>query len=175
MSPIKSKYKDSNNITNENSPKKNEIKKQIKKILRSQLYGVLATSYDNQPYTSLLAFVASHDIKTIYVATGRNTHKFQNVHKNEKVAFFIDTRSNDNFDVGTAYALTVFGRAKATHKNESTQIKKLYLQRHPQLESFIQSKNVEFLQIKISSFSFVERFQNVYLLEMDNENNNSIR
>lgn len=155
--------------------KKDKIQREIKHILQSQLYGVLATSYDNQPYTSLLAFVASHDINTIYVATGRSTHKFQNVDKNEKVAFFIDTRSNNNFDVGTAYALTVFGRAKAANRNEITQIEKLYLRRHPQLDSFIHSRNVEFLQIKISSFSFVERFQNVYLLEMDNENNNSIK
>lgn len=153
--------------------KKEKIQRQIKHILQSQLYGVLATSYDNQPYMSLLAFVASNDIKSIYVATVRSTHKFQNVNKNEKIAFFIDTRENNNFDVSSAYALTVFGKAKAIDKNEIKHIKQLYLSKHPQLYSFIHSQNVEFLQLKISSFSFVERFQNVYLMEIDNEENNS--
>lgn len=155
--------------------KKDNIQKQIKRILQSQLYGILATSYKNQPYISLLAFIASKDMKSIYVATGRNTHKFQNVNENDKVAFFIDTRENNNLDVSSAYALTVFGTAKEINKKKNTQIKKLYISRHPQLDSFIHSQNVEFLQIKISSFSLVERFQNVYLLEMDNEDNNTIK
>lgn len=155
--------------------KKDNIQKQIKRILQSQLYGILATSYKNQPYMSLLAFIASKDMKSIYVATGRNTHKFQNVNENDKVAFFIDTRENNNLDVSSAYALTVFGTAKEINKKKNTQIKKLYISRHPQLDSFIHSQNVEFLQIKISSFSLVERFQNVYLLEMDNEDNNTIK
>ena len=153
--------------------KKDNIQRQIKHVLQSQLYGVLATSYDNQPYMSLLAFVASNDIKSIYVATGRSTHKFQNVNKNEKIAFFIDTRENNNFDVRSAYALTVFGKAKAIDKNEIKHIKQLYLSKHPQLDSFIHSQNVEFLRLKISLFSFVERFQNVYILKMDNVDNNS--
>jgi heme iron utilization protein len=158
-----------------NGIKKDNIQQQIKRMLQSQLYGILATSYKNQPYMSLLAFIASKDMKSIYVATGKSTYKFQNVNENDKVAFFIDTRSNDNLDVSSAYALTVFGKAKVIETKQNKQIKKLYLSRHPQLDSFIHSQNVEFLQIKISSFSFVERFQNVYLLEINNEDNNSIK
>jgi nitroimidazol reductase NimA-like FMN-containing flavoprotein (pyridoxamine 5'-phosphate oxidase superfamily) len=166
--------KNSNYIKVETKRKKYEIQRRIKKILQSQLYGILATSYRNQPYTSLLAFIASEDLNNIYVATSKNTHKFENVNENENVAFFIDTRSNDNFDVSNAYALTIFGKAEIIDKDKITQIKKLYVSRHPQLDSFIHSKNVEILQINISSFSFVERFKNVYLLKMNEEENNTI-
>ena len=167
--------KESNYTKVETMRKKNEIQQKIKKILQSQLYGVLATSYKFQPFTSLLAFVASEDLDYLYVATGKTSHKFQNIIENEKVAFFIDTRSNDNFDVNTAYALTIFGKVKVIDKNNITKIIKSYLLRHPQLDSFIHSKNVVFLQLAISSFSFVEHFQKVYLLERSNEEYNSIK
>jgi nitroimidazol reductase NimA-like FMN-containing flavoprotein (pyridoxamine 5'-phosphate oxidase superfamily) len=175
MTPMNSNFHDANYTELNNGIKKDKIKQKIKHILKSQLYGVLATSYKNQPYTSLLAFVASEDITSIYVATGKSTHKYKNVNENEKVAFFIDTRANNNFDVNTAYTLTVFAKAKERNRNEIPHIKKLYLSKHPHLNSFIHSKNVEFVQFKVSKFSFVERFQNVYLLEMDNDDNNSIR
>lgn len=166
---MNSNHKNSDHINVQSKLKRNEILRKIKKILKLQLYGILATSYNNQPYTSLLAFAASEDMKNIYMATSKTTHKFQYVKENEKTAFFIDTRENDNFDVNKAYALTAIGKATPINKKDSPEIEKLYLSRHPQLETFIHLPNVQFLQMKISSFSFVQRFQNVFLLDMDNK------
>lgn len=162
-----SKYKDSEFIKVKSKMNANEILHKIKNIFQLQLYGVLATSYRNQPYTYLLAYVASKDMKYIYVATDKTTHKFQNINQNDRVAFFIDTRSNDTFDVNNAYALTTICKAEQINKKETSEVEKLYLSRHPQLETFLSSINVEFLRLTILSFSFVEHFQNVYLLERD--------
>jgi nitroimidazol reductase NimA-like FMN-containing flavoprotein (pyridoxamine 5'-phosphate oxidase superfamily) len=149
--------------------KRKEIRKYVENILKTQLYGVLATSYNGQPYTSLLAFASSEDLRNIYAATGKTSYKFQNLSNNQKVAFFIDTRSNNNFDTSNAFALTAIGEAIPVTKDKVAEIEDFYLERHPHLNSFVRSENVQFVQIKVSMFSLVERFQNVFLLEMDDE------
>jgi nitroimidazol reductase NimA-like FMN-containing flavoprotein (pyridoxamine 5'-phosphate oxidase superfamily) len=142
------------------------IRHKISSILENQLYGVLATSNKNQPYTSLLAFVVSDDIRYIYLATGRDTNKFQNLSKNQKVAFFVDTRNNNKYDISNANTLTAIAQAESINEELISNIEKTYIERHPDLASFIKSKNVELIQLKIISYTLIEKFQSAITLKM---------
>ncbi len=153
----------------ENKIKKEQLSQDIKSILFEQLYGILATSYKHQPYTSLLAFVASSDIKHIFLATGKGTHKFHNLLKNRNIAFFIDTRSNRTVDISDAFALTAIGKADPIESNQKEQVKNRYLQRHPQLNHFINAEHVELIQLTIASYTLVKRFQEVFILDLDEQ------
>jgi len=147
--------------------KYHRIKQKIQHVFDNQLYGVLATSDDNQPYTSLLAFANTADLKYIFLAMGSSSYKFQNLTKNQKIAFFIDNRSNDNFDTSDAYAITAFGTASPIQNKERKDVEKIYLTRHPQLQQFIQSENNRLIKITVDSYSFVERFEDVFVVEMN--------
>ncbi|MBF0327536.1 MAG: pyridoxamine 5'-phosphate oxidase family protein [Nitrospirae bacterium] len=60
---------------------------------RKQLHAVLATVSGNEPYTSLVAYAVTPDMKGLVFATPSATRKFRNLMKNTKVSLLIDSRS----------------------------------------------------------------------------------
>ena len=81
----------------------------IKEILNSQSLAVLATNAGSSPYTSLVGFMASQDLKEIYFATFINTRKYQNISKHSRVSLLIDSRTNRADDFKNSSALTISG------------------------------------------------------------------
>lgn len=55
------------------------IKRDLRKLLRSQPLAVLTTQNQGQPYASLIAFASSDDLKSFYFATTRSTRKYANL------------------------------------------------------------------------------------------------
>ena len=84
-----------------------DIQKEISSLLSSQKLAVLSTQRDGQPYSSLMAFAYSSDLKDIIVATGRSTRKHQNLVQESRVSLLIDNRSNSENDFHGAVALTM--------------------------------------------------------------------
>ena len=72
----------------------NSLKHSIQEILNNQYLSVLATNTGNSPYTSLVGFMASQDLKEIYFATFINTRKYHNITKHSQVSLLIDSRTN---------------------------------------------------------------------------------
>jgi len=56
-----------------------KLKRNLRKLLRSQLLAVLSTQNQGQPYASLVAFASSDDLKSLYFATSRSTRKYANL------------------------------------------------------------------------------------------------
>jgi uncharacterized protein YhbP (UPF0306 family) len=137
------------------------LENKLKKLFSSQKLGVLATQQEKNPYTSLVAFACSDDMRQIVFATPKTTRKFSNITSNSNVSIFIDNRSNKAVDFRKAIGVTVLGSVKQIRKNKNSKLMKLYLGKHPQLESFLSSPSCVFIRIDIKSFYVVERFQNV--------------
>lgn len=137
------------------------LQDKLKKLFSSQKLGVLATQQKKNPYTSLIAFACSDDMRQIVFATPKATRKFANIISNSSVSFFIDNRSNRAIDFRKAIGVTVLGSVRQIRKNKNSKLMKLYLSKHPQLDSFLDSQSSAFLCIDIKSFYIVERFQNV--------------
>jgi len=137
------------------------LEDKLKKLFSSQKLGVLATLQKKNPYTSLIAFACSDDMRQFVFATPKATRKFANMISNPSVSFFIDNRSNRAIDFRKAIGVTVSGSVRQIRKNKNSKLMKLYLRQHPQLDSFVVSKSCAFLCIDVKSFSIVERFQNV--------------
>ena len=137
------------------------LKEKLKTLFISQKLGVLATQQKKNPYTSLVAFAFSGDMKQIVFATHRETRKFANIISNPCVSFFIDNRSNRVIDFRKAIGVTVLGSVRQIHKNKNSKLMKLYLNKHPHLDSFLDSQSCAFLCIDVKSFYVVEKFQNV--------------
>ena len=88
-----------------------QIKETLRDLLMSQQLAVLATHHDGQPYASLVAFVATADLKELLFATSRNTRKFANLTRDSRVSLLVDSRSNRDADIHEAVAVTVIGTA----------------------------------------------------------------
>ncbi|MBN2455945.1 MAG: pyridoxamine 5'-phosphate oxidase family protein [Sedimentisphaerales bacterium] len=137
------------------------LEDKLKKLFSSQKLGVLATQQKKNPYTSLVAFACSDDMRQIVFTTRKATRKFANIISNSNVSFFVDNRSNRAIDFRKAIGVTVLGSVRQIRKNKNNKLMKLYLGKHPQLDSFLASQSSAFLCIDIKSFYIVERFQNV--------------
>jgi len=133
----------------------------LKELLTSQKLGILATQQKKIPYTSLIAFACSDDMRHIVFATPKTTRKFENMISNSNVSFFIDNRSNKPTDFKKAMGVTAVGSVRQSRKNKNSILMKLYLGKHPQLESFLCSDSCAFLCIDVNSLYVVERFQHV--------------
>lgn len=126
-----------------------------------QQLGVLATQQKKNPYTSLIAFACSEDMRHIVFATLKMTRKFENMMSNSNVSFFIDNRSNKPADFKKAIGVTAVGSVRQIRKSNNSKFMKLFLNKYSHLESFLASKSCAFLCIDVQSYYVVERFQNV--------------
>jgi nitroimidazol reductase NimA-like FMN-containing flavoprotein (pyridoxamine 5'-phosphate oxidase superfamily) len=138
-----------------------EKQERINILLGSQQLAVLSTQRAGQPYSSLMAFAYTSDLKNIVVATGKSTRKHQNIVQESRVSLLIDNRSNSEDDFQAAMALTVLGKAQLIQEAERQGYRELYLSRHPYLENFLASPSTAFLRILVYHYLLVSRFQNV--------------
>jgi len=144
----------------------NQLKNTIRNITSEELFGILATSVNDTPYTNLIAFVLQDDLKKLFFATPRDTKKFKHLTINEKVSFHIHNSKNSHEDTGNAIGITITGSAFEYSKKNSEKVKKLYLLKHPQMKEFISTPNIAFISVDIERYDVVERFQNVTVLKM---------
>ena len=138
-----------------------KIKQAIAKILDSQQLAVLATVRDGQPYSSLMAYAHTPDLKTIIVATGTATRKFVNLTHESRVSLLIDTSNNCETDFHAAEALTILGTASPVDSYLAQTFQELYLKRHPYLINFITSPTTAIIKVEVHHYLLVSRFQNV--------------
>jgi nitroimidazol reductase NimA-like FMN-containing flavoprotein (pyridoxamine 5'-phosphate oxidase superfamily) len=133
----------------------------VRELLESQRLAVLSTQGQVQPYSNLVAFAATPDLKYLIFATTRATRKYANLLNHAQVSILIDNRTNETADFAEAAAVTVLGRASEVHGDERSQHLKIYLNRHPYLEDFVTSPNCALFSVKVERYIMVTRFQDV--------------
>ena len=138
-----------------------DFEKDLKSLFVSQHLGVLATQNNGQPYTSLVAFASSEDLKSLFFATTRATRKYANLSADSRVAMLIDNRSNKPSDFQWAMGVTATGRVEELAYPERKTSLTAYLAKHPHLEEFVSSPSCAFLRIRVETYYVVTRFQNV--------------
>lgn len=139
------------------------LPKRIERLLGSQKYAVLATQGEGQPYASLVAFAVSEDLTAATFATPVTTRKYNLLAKCDRVALFIDSRSEGTDDMMQIQAMTATGRAVELEQGpEWDSWSKRLVERHPHLESFIRSPTSALFRIDFIRFFHVMRFQEVH-------------
>lgn len=135
----------------------------IGRLLADQRLAVLASYGDDQPYTSLVAFSASDDLRAIHFATPRATRKFANLSQCPHVSMLIDNRSNLQCDFDKGIATTALGSVIEVEKGDAAN---LYLKKHPHLYDFIASPGTAILEICVQRYYLVSKFQHVIELDL---------
>jgi nitroimidazol reductase NimA-like FMN-containing flavoprotein (pyridoxamine 5'-phosphate oxidase superfamily) len=129
---------------------------------KDQLHAVLATSFDGQPYTSMIAFALTSDKKGIVFFTPQKTRKYKNILKNNRVSVLIDTRSNTEKDYMAAESLTIIGNARPVRNGRTwSELAGVLIRKHPMLNGIINSSETRLIFVKITQCIHVTRFQTV--------------
>lgn len=143
------------------------LRARITDLFNTQLQGVLATQQHAQPYTSLMAFAHTPDLRHVIFATYRDTQKHANLLLNSAVSFLIDNRSNDSADYQDAMAISVCGCAQAIPDEQHAEFLAIYLAKHPTLRDFVTSPECALLSVVVSCYRVVSHFQAVELLAFE--------
>jgi nitroimidazol reductase NimA-like FMN-containing flavoprotein (pyridoxamine 5'-phosphate oxidase superfamily) len=143
-----------------------ELRHTVQTLLDSQIQAVLATQHQQQPYTSLMAFAATPDLRQIVFATQRATQKYTNLLANPRASLLIDNRCNAESDYRNATAISAQGSVCEVNVERYAELLQLYLNKHPRLWDFVTATHCALLQIDVECYYIVNEFQNVTELKM---------
>ena len=143
----------------------NEPIETIKILCQSQQVAVLSTQGEGQPYSNLVAFAESDDLRYLLFVTNRNTRKFSNITRDRKVAMLIDNRTNQPLDFENAVAVTVIGSADEIVNEEKEHLTQVYISKHPSLADFLHQPDNALLKITIDT-CIIARFNRVERVRM---------
>ena len=143
-----------------------QVRDAVHELFASQFLAVLATRHESQPYTSLVAFAATDDLKHLLFVTGRSTRKYANLKSEIRAAMLIDNRSNQVADIRHAIAATATGKTEEISKKADDHLKQLYLAKHPHLEEFVDAPSTALMMLNVDHYYVVSKFQNVRELHM---------
>lgn len=142
----------------------NDLENDLKALMKEQKLAVLATSHDGEPYTNLVAFVTSDDLKHIFFATPVATRKYSYLNASRKASMMIDNRSNKESDFKDAMAVNAEGTVLEVEKTQ--ELNSLYLKKHPYLRDFLNSPSSALMRMEVKRYIVASRFQNVVEIDM---------
>jgi nitroimidazol reductase NimA-like FMN-containing flavoprotein (pyridoxamine 5'-phosphate oxidase superfamily) len=137
------------------------IQNRLRSLFETQNLAVVATQTGGQPYASLVAFVATDDLRHLFFVTAKTTRKFSNLKSDSRVAVLVNSSINQESDFHDAISITVTGIAEELKEPERQAVLDLYLSKHPYLEDFARSPSCVFIRVVANSYYMVQNFQNV--------------
>jgi nitroimidazol reductase NimA-like FMN-containing flavoprotein (pyridoxamine 5'-phosphate oxidase superfamily) len=139
-----------------------KIKERLLILDRKQRHAVLATDADGKPYTSLVAFALTADMKACLFATPKKTGKFRNIMKNKNVALMIDTRSNSASGYMHSEAVTIMGTARPLRRGRKRdELAAVFTKKHPRLSEFVNAPSTSLVLIHFERAIHAGGFQKV--------------
>ena len=138
------------------------LPERLRSLDSAQRSAVLATGSGDRPYTSLVGFALTPDLKGALFLTPKNTLKYRNLAASPHVALLIDNRTNTSQDLIDAEAVTLIGTARAVRKGKKRdELMAYFLRKHPKLQDFAEAETTALILIEAERYIHVSRFQAV--------------
>ena len=130
----------------------------IKQLILENNMCVLATSYDNRPHCSLMAYLPNQEADIIYMVTRKETHKYKNLLENPQVSLLIDTRTQEGAQGRAAIqALTIAGTCMPVQEpTEKDSVCRQIVNRHPHLKELAEHPDAAVVAVKLDSFLLLD-------------------
>ena len=141
------------------------LRQQVKRLCASQKLCVLATQYDGQPYSNLVAFAETGELRNLIFVTSRSTRKYANSISNRKVAVMIDSRKNRTADFKTALAVTAIGTVEEASGRERDVLADTYVTKYPHLAEFVNGSDKALMKVTVTDY-IVARFDRVQFIHI---------
>jgi nitroimidazol reductase NimA-like FMN-containing flavoprotein (pyridoxamine 5'-phosphate oxidase superfamily) len=123
----------------------------LREVLGTQYFAVLNTVGQGLPYSNLVSFATTEDLRQLVFATGRNTRKYRNMEENPSISLLIDNRANQPSDTLQAIAITVVGTAREEIDDRSI-FQAILLARHPQLQHFFEAPDSAIMVVTVREY-----------------------
>jgi len=135
-----------------------DIREKINNLIKRQHRCVLATSSENRPLCSLMAYASNASCNEIYLMTLKNSRKYQNMCENPAVSILIDTRQDSpGLGPNETMALTLSGHFDRDIDDiERERILKELSGKHPELKDFFENQEMEPVKIILTSCLLME-------------------
>ena len=151
------------------------LKAELTTLFGEQYFAVLATRSGERIHTTLVAFAAVDDLKTVFVCTPRATRKYDNIKENQGVSLLVHNSTNQTTDIRQAKAVTISGTAAEVAADQLEQARGIYLARQPQMADFANSPDTAMIEIRVDQYDVVAHFQEVTILEIHKERINILK
>jgi heme iron utilization protein len=136
------------------------IPERLKNFDATEHFAVLATNDGGSPYTSLISFALTPDLKMAIFATPKGTRKYKNILHSAQIALLIDNRSKSKHKLLQTEAITITGTAKHVRKGKKwEELSKIFLKKHPDLEEFLHASTTALMAVQIIQCVHVSHFQ----------------
>jgi general stress protein 26 len=142
-----------------------KLKNLIQQLLEHQRFAVIATETNQQPYTNLVAFASTSDLRVFVFATKRNTKKYLNINENNRIAILIDNRENTPTDLTNAITITALGTAREV-QDRIEEYRDLILQKHPDLLGFLDDPSCALIEIQVTTYQIIQKFEQMHILHI---------
>lgn len=143
-----------------------DVAKKLRAMDAKEPFAVLATNENGRPYTSLISFAVTPDLKKVIFATPKNTRKFKNLVDTKDVAVLIDNRSKKNKGFIETQAITILGKAAPQKRGRSwLEYAGMFLKKHPELEEFVNASTTALIVVDITSCIHVGNFQTITVMD----------
>ncbi|BBO70078.1 hypothetical protein DSCA_40080 [Desulfosarcina alkanivorans] len=143
-----------------------ELKARLATLFAEQYFAVLATRSTDRIHTTLVAFAAADDLKTLFVCTPRATRKYSNLKLNPSVSLLVHNSANMATDIRQAMAVTISGDAAEVPENRLEGARRVYLGKQPHMSDFVRSPNTAIIEVAVRRYDVVAHFQDVTILEI---------
>jgi len=142
-----------------------DLYRKIKRISDETRFAVLATDSSGCPYTNLVGFLMSRDLKNLYFFTSKKTRKYKNIINNPEVCLLMDTRDRFTDKTFLITAITVIGSAEIIEDVPRSIVDK-YLEKNVELKDFTESSFNVLVKVNVTRYILVDRFQEVIEMEV---------
>ena len=143
-----------------------ELSGLIKRLLTSQRFAVLATQFEGQPYSNLVALAEADNLRSLLFVTSRDTRKYSNTLASKKVAVLADSRTNQVVDLNNAVAVTALGTIEEVGTDNKEYLSGVYLSKHPQLKDFLYKPSNALMRVSVTDY-IVATFESVRHLHIE--------
>ena len=146
-----------------------QLKARLSSLFSEQFFAVLATRTGEAIHTTLVAFAATDDLKTLFLCTPRATRKYANLKQNPAVSLLVHNSSNMATDIRQAIAVTVSGTAEEVPAEHLEAARAVYLAKQPHMSGFATSPNTAIIEVTVGRYDVVAHFQDVTILEIQKD------
>lgn len=146
-----------------------QSEKLLAHIIRNTRIAALSTLRDEEPLSSMVAFVPLEDFSAFYIHVSRLAQHTVDMKKKKQVSLLITETDDGRLDPQTLGRVSIRGSAEMLENGAPgyTPIKELYLARFPEAGQEFQMDDFSFWRIRPKGGRFVAGFARAYNITVD--------
>lgn len=130
------------------------LRADVKDLLLSQRFAVLATEGEEYPYSGLVAYLYNTDEEKLYVPILKDNPIYHNIKNSPHVSLVIDNNKNSSVTVFDTQSMTLLGKAKEVYERKKGELINEFYGRYECLHELLNNDNCAIVEIHVHKYIF---------------------